>query len=421
MTAKLRLLYIGVFLFFVTPHLFSQNDSCVESIPICGDPEVVYTSLASGDAEYGPYYGCLSSQPNPNWFYMRIDNAGEIVLYIEPSDEGSYESDYDVICWGSFDNPFAACTDGLTEESMIDCSYSSSDYETCVIPEANSGEYYIIMVTRIGGSAFEGFTIGQYGGDGSLDNSIVSPEAFSNSPVCDGESLLLSTNVDGALYSWTGPNGFISNEQNPELAFATIENSGNYELSIELDGVLYDTISTEVMVVEKPVITVSENIALPYNTSTQLHCYAENGAPDYSFFWTPAESLQETNVADPYTIDLIQSTTFNVYVRDNNHCTSNTEQIEVTITSGVNASNLISDSEIEVYPNPASNEISVQLPDDFKEGRVEIYQTDGTLVFSENIAGKNSFIDVSEFSRGSYLIRVSSESKVYQKKIVLIK
>jgi gliding motility-associated-like protein len=48
-------------------------------------------------------------------------------------------------------------------------------------------------------------------------------------PACDGQSVsLTATVVDGATYSWTGPNGFTSTEQNPVLTNVTPAMSGEY-------------------------------------------------------------------------------------------------------------------------------------------------------------------------------------------------
>lgn len=60
------------------------------------------------------------------------------------------------------------------------------------------------------------------------------PTVSSNAPICEGESLELTTDpVFGATYSWTGPNGFTSAMQNPVIDDATeANNQGVYTLTI---------------------------------------------------------------------------------------------------------------------------------------------------------------------------------------------
>jgi len=60
------------------------------------------------------------------------------------------------------------------------------------------------------------------------------PEVSSNSPVLSGQSINLITPIYSesadAIYAWTGPNGFVSNVQNPVLANATASMAGEYSL-----------------------------------------------------------------------------------------------------------------------------------------------------------------------------------------------
>ena len=62
--------------------------------------------------------------------------------------------------------------------------------------------------------------------------------AASNSPVCAGSSLNFSTSNEGAgaVYSWTGPNGFISTLQNPAIPNASATNAGLYTLLVTKAG-----------------------------------------------------------------------------------------------------------------------------------------------------------------------------------------
>ncbi len=59
----------------------------------------------------------------------------------------------------------------------------------------------------------------------------------SNSPVCIGSSIqLITQSVPNAVYTWTGPDNFLSNEQNPLIMNAGHNNSGDYFLSLEVNG-----------------------------------------------------------------------------------------------------------------------------------------------------------------------------------------
>jgi gliding motility-associated-like protein len=63
------------------------------------------------------------------------------------------------------------------------------------------------------------------------------PVLSSSGPVCEGSSLnLMASNITGAVYSWTGPNGFTSSIQNPSLPSATVNASGTYSAFVIVNG-----------------------------------------------------------------------------------------------------------------------------------------------------------------------------------------
>lgn len=59
-----------------------------------------------------------------------------------------------------------------------------------------------------------------------------------NGPILEvGNTIQLTANADGATsYSWTGPNNFTSNQQNPSLTNAQIVNGGTYIVTSEVNG-----------------------------------------------------------------------------------------------------------------------------------------------------------------------------------------
>ncbi len=75
------------------------------------------------------------------------------------------------------------------------------------------------------------------------------PIVSSNSPVCDGDDILLESNtVLGATYSWTGPDGFTSALEDPIISPSTLLQSGNYDLMITVAGCPSPSTSVSVLV-----------------------------------------------------------------------------------------------------------------------------------------------------------------------------
>ncbi|MBK1896944.1 DUF7948 domain-containing protein [Chryseobacterium paridis] len=80
----------------------------------------------------------------------------------------------------------------------------------------------------------------------------------SNSPVCINSSIQLNA-TGGTTYSWTGPNGFTSTQQNPTIPNATAANSGTYICQISGSGGCDGSFTVNVV--------VGDNIAPVPNTA----------------------------------------------------------------------------------------------------------------------------------------------------------
>ena len=84
----------------------------------------------------------------------------------------------------------------------------------------------------------------------------------------------------------------------------------------------------------------------------------------------------------------------------------------VTVTSstaGISENKLLS---FEMYPNPVSDELNIQLPSGSEKAEVSIFDYTGRLVSSKTISSNDTSIDVQSISNGIYIIRVASNTKI---------
>jgi hypothetical protein len=95
------------------------------------------------------------------------------------------------------------------------------------------------------------------------------PQVGSNSPLCVGQTLLLSggpgpnqTDIASTLtYTWTGPNGFQSNLQNPTIPNASTAATGTYTLAITRNGCASVSSTIDVIVNALPLPPLANGIA----------------------------------------------------------------------------------------------------------------------------------------------------------------
>lgn len=121
------------------------------------------------------------------------------------------------------------------------------------------------------------------------------PSASTNSPVCVGASLTLTTpTVSTATYSWTGPNGFTSSQQNPVLTGVTSATDGTYHLTITVDGCTSADGTATVAITPLPVVSILNGSAAAICPSETLTLTA-TGATTYE--WSTLETSASINVS----------------------------------------------------------------------------------------------------------------------------
>jgi gliding motility-associated-like protein len=187
----------------------------------------------------------------------------------------------------------------------------------------NSGTYSVVVSNSLGctDTATSQINI----------NAVTLAVANSNSPLCAGQALNLTSN-SAATYSWSGPNGFTSSLQNPNIASATTNSSGTYTLIVTNSNGCKDTTTLTVNVLANNPITVTSNG--PLCTGQTLNLTASNGS---SYVWSGPNGFTSTlqnptinNVAS------INAGSYSVVVTRSNGCT-NTASTTVSITNGISA------------------------------------------------------------------------------------
>jgi hypothetical protein len=121
------------------------NDLCNKMQPICADSPYSFVATQGGNdastTEPGNNYDCLSTSPNPTWFYLEIDSGGVMSFDITAA------SDIDFALWGPYSslaNAQAACG---SLPVPVDCSYSSTNIEQANA-NVNAGDVFILLVTN---------------------------------------------------------------------------------------------------------------------------------------------------------------------------------------------------------------------------------------------------------------------------------
>ncbi|MBI5220071.1 MAG: hypothetical protein HY958_14180 [Bacteroidia bacterium] len=168
------------------------------------------------------------------------------------------------------------------------------------------------------------------------------PVAGNNGPVCIGESLNLTASaISGATYSWTGPNGFTSSQQNPTVSTsATTAMDGTYSVVAMVNGCSSSAGTTTVQVNPTAPVAVSIS-ASPSNTicsgtSVTFTATPSNGGTTPVYQWQVNSSNVGTNSSTYSSSSLVNGDAVTCILTSNSGCATGNPATSNTITMTVN-------------------------------------------------------------------------------------
>ena len=199
--------------------------------------------------------------------------------------------------------------------------FSSTDQSpTYTLSDPSDFDDYTLIVTDADGcTAEETITIGQLGAPNS-DASAV------NITVCPGQTIeLLETGGDATMWSWMGPGGYMSSQQNPTIPNSTPGNLGDYTVVVtDGNGCTSESI---VNIGASTDLTVDVTAVSPEVCPGQDIFLEENGNEGDTWNWT-GPSFSSTD-EDPVVANGAPGL-YEVTVTDSNTGCSNTGSINIT-------------------------------------------------------------------------------------------
>ena len=298
--------------------VISCGDYVIE--PFCAGPEgLIFENCSSSSndpncnetAFAGPDYGCTFTQPYPSWFYLQIEQTGilefDIIQNTGFDDNGNPIGtglDVDFIVWGPFTEGDNLCDPSLLQSfNEIDCSYSIDSIENVTIPNGQSGEIYVLLITNY--SDDPGFiklvqTNTDDPGAGSTNCEIITTCSIEidggDQDLCNVTETTLTTTTSGAIesYQWyLNDNEIVGATSN----ILTVSDPGIYK--VVADGIDCDQPAQDQVLIEIPQVDAGEDLLV-----CQLEdCVTLTGATATSiedFIWS---SSSDGTFTDVYTLN----------------------------------------------------------------------------------------------------------------------
>jgi len=254
--------------------------------------------------------------------------------------------------------------------------------------------------------------------DGCESNSIAtqvqinptptSPEITSVNPICEGDELSLeATAEDGVLFNWTGPNGFRSSEQNPQVSSSSTSTmSASYALTVVLGDCASETTEVTVTVNTIPDTPVADNNGPVLEGEALSLSASDVSGAEYS--WTGPNGFT-SNEQNPTVSENSAVAMAGVYevTATVNGCASESGSTTVVVDINSSIQERPLEQNIRLYPNPVSDVFMVNLKE-LNHATMELYNTQGQVVLTRHLeTGVNSF-DFNFLSAGVYSLRISS-------------
>ena len=349
---------------------------------------------------------CASTTATPaatTVYTVTVDSAGILATYnlvvtVNP-DLTATTSSLGTSCYGSADGSSTVTPSGGTSNF----SYHWSDGKTTqTIHNIAGGNYTVTVTDAKGCTASSSETVAQP----PAINIVLTP---ANSH-CGPADAILSAGVTGGA-----PSYFYQWSTGATTADVSGLATGTYTVTINDNHGCSASASTSITSTGSPVqIVFSTTVTDPTGGSNNGVASVTNisgGTPPYSpAQWSNGEN---TNTAT----DLAPGT-YTVTVVDQNGCQQSTT-ITLTAVTGLNS--VSQDIAFSVYPNPAKNEITVQLGKVDNGTVMSLKNVLGQTMTTQAVTGLQNKIDLSQFSEGVYFIELRQAEKVAIKEIVISK
>ena len=154
---------------------------------------------------------------------------------------------------------------------------------------------------------------------------------------------------------------------------------------------------------------------LPDNSVTEDALTLTANAAGLSYQWLDCDdNFSPIPNATSQSYDASAGGTFAVAISEGN-CTIISECFFVL---GVDTDELNPQIQVDIYPNPASDQLFVEQQD-LINYEVQIYNLSGQLMYSESNNQQLSTIDISGFALGAYLVRVTNERGTAVRRVVV--
>jgi len=423
---------------------------------------------------------CLFSTPQSTWKMIQIADSGDILIYIQQfqqynnttcsPDPNSGNRDIDFACWGPFPNVYDGNdfltqlrngaftltssslgshrpTNGNHNNNMggypvnnnpsnpnciplTDCSYDGAPTEWCFIPNAQQGDWYLLLICNYSQNpGYFSFTTVTSSSTGNTNCDLLNCLDANTQTPCEGNEFTLYCTMEPSelpsnpQFTWKAPDGTSLATTNIPSYTLTAETSmtGQFEVVVNTNPPRHGFL--DIFVQQTPaIINASETIICRGDSVVLTTPYRNVYTSDYDGYTRWYYQNTESSPIGSDTSIVVFPTEDCMYILDVldgiTGC-SNSNAVSIIVLPEdldiISTNNYEINKAVKVFPNPTHETLTVQFLSDkfsFNEVNAQLFDGNGRQLQSWNITKHTTEIDLSNYSTGIYMLKIMKEQQV---------
>jgi hypothetical protein len=229
--------------------------------------------------------------------------------------------------------------------------------------------------------------------------------------ICDGDTAILEATTGFDTYIWTEAslggvlgNTHITNVYDPGIYIVVATDSMNNCVDMDsIEVIVYPSTPLNPMTAPNPPeVCLGDSVVIEVN-------------PNFvNYWWNTGNPLHEGE--DRIVVYPMQDFTYVVEALDVNGCESR-EEILVLVDTCVTGTNSEMFSKINIYPNPTSDKLYVDLPHN-EIFTISVLSMEGKLILQEIEVLNSIMIDSKKLTKGSYILRIENNKGTFNQIVI---
>jgi uncharacterized delta-60 repeat protein len=349
---------------------------------------------------------------------VAIDANGKIIVGGSVTSGTSTHSDFLIVRYnsdGSLDNTFD--TDGIAFTDF------SGGYDFCYAVAVQPDGKIVAAGNRDGGGPLD-FALARYNTDGTIDSTFgTAGRVTTDFGSAYDECHAVAIQSDGKIVA-AGYTDLFFSGNNYDFAVARYNSNGTLDNSFDSDGMMmtivgiYSDLANAVLIQSDGKIVVSGISANSTDADFSMVRLNANGSLDNSFGTNGTVITDFAGGSYDYAYASALQSDGKIILAGGSGITRHDFAVARYNGSTVGIDELNASGAFTVFPNPATADVTLNLPSSFANPELKIYNALGEVVFQKKINSEIAEIKTDGLSKGLYLLTVASEKGIETQRLI---